>query len=139
VLNPFVPYSWDDAIAWHAKPIFWPSLLKMTEELQEHRQKSENAKDTLLVYMETDSVIEGSYEALPSFAKDPIKHPGKGKDQLLPERPSVCLLKPFMRRLSYLNCNVTLMPKHSHSDPRMLEWIDASKGSFDYKRFVGDK
>lgn len=138
VLNPFVPYSWDDAVAWHAKPKFWPSLLDMSKQLQEHRQRVENAHDTLLVFMETDSVIDGSYETLPSFAQDPIKHPGKKKRELLPRRPSICLMKPFMRRLSYLNCNVTLISKSSYSDPRISEWIEASKNSFDYKRFISE-
>lgn len=108
VLYPFSPYTWEEALSWHAKAKFWKSLVALSEELNRHRARGpEFANDTLLIFIETDSVINGTYETLPSYAMDPTKHPELTRKQLAPSRPSVCLLKPYMRLLSYHHCNIS--------------------------------
>jgi len=104
VLYPFTPFVWEEALAWHIKSQFWSSVFQIDKDLAAHRAKGpEFAEDTLLVYMETDSQVPGSYETLPSFKLDPKKHPGAP----VPPKPSLCVLRPFMRMLSYHHCDIT--------------------------------
>ncbi len=112
VLYPFTPFIWEDALAWHMKAKYWESLLKLEAGLEAHRKRSPDfAGDTLLIFIETDSTFEGTYETLPSFARDPKKHPGIKQALLVPTKPSLCLLKPYMRMISFLACNVSKVPE----------------------------
>ena len=108
-LYPFTPFVWEEALAWHIKSQFWSSVFQIDKDLVAHRAKGpEFAEDTLLVYMETNSQVPGSYETLPSFRLDPKKRSqSDGSSDGVPPKPQLCVLRPFMRMLSYHHCDLT--------------------------------
>eukprot|EP00227_Mantoniella_beaufortii_P016116 CAMPEP_0197606082 /NCGR_PEP_ID=MMETSP1326-20131121/44325_1 /TAXON_ID=1155430 /ORGANISM="Genus nov. species nov., Strain RCC2288" /LENGTH=439 /DNA_ID=CAMNT_0043173947 /DNA_START=168 /DNA_END=1487 /DNA_ORIENTATION=- len=134
-LYPFTPFVWEEAYGWHMKASVWPSLLDLEVALQLHRSRGHLfANDTLLIFMEAESIRGGTYEALPYYSRENLS---------LPPRPSLCLLRPFHRVLSYYHCNLSDVSPKETSDifylTEMEEWVRRSKSSLDYQKYIFGK